>query len=169
MQFRYKEVERVLLEMYEVDEGFRKGFIARLNNFRRLGIPEGVNIGKGKVANYCAKQIYQLVLALELAEFGMAPATISQLTTGISWPFLEEQFREIEKAPSIRRFLMFEPSLMREAFGSESISFTLVTTEEVLDELQRFSGVQHRRHGLLDITAVVQRLNQAIGAETEAG
>ena len=169
MQLRYKMVERVLLNMYEVDDRNRKAFTARLNNFRRLGIPEGVNIGKGKVAEYRAKQMYQLVLALEFSEFGMVPATISRLITGMFWRTYAEHFREIEKAPSKRRFLMFEPSLMREATGTVWTSIKFVTVEEVYPELQLKSGVHNCRHVLLDLTAVVQRLNQAIETETEVG
>jgi hypothetical protein len=71
--FGYSEVESALAEVFDAGDAQRGIFRARLQNFRKLGIP-ATNPGKGQRLRYALADILQLLLALELTEYGLDPA-----------------------------------------------------------------------------------------------
>jgi hypothetical protein len=58
-------------------EGRREAFRGRLQHFRRLGIPRGLNPGKGKRIAYGEDQVLELALCTELSQFGLDPKMIA--------------------------------------------------------------------------------------------
>jgi hypothetical protein len=74
--FAYAEVESALAEVFGVRGARRQGaFRARLQNFRKLGIP-AENPGKGRRLRYSATELFQLLIALELTEYGLDPTLV---------------------------------------------------------------------------------------------
>jgi hypothetical protein len=74
----YAEVERSLAAVYEAEGVQQTAFRARLKHFRKLKIPQS-SPGKGQRLRYSASDIFQLMIALELTEFGIAPELIAKL------------------------------------------------------------------------------------------
>ena len=79
MGLNYAEVEAVLARMFHAGAATQGAFRGRLGHLRRLGIPIGLNPGKGKRIAYELEQIYQLGFCLELEEMGLDPSLISRL------------------------------------------------------------------------------------------
>jgi hypothetical protein len=80
MALDYAEVEAVLAQLHHAGGAVQHGaFRGRLAHLRRLGIPIGLNPGKGKRISYEIEQLYQLALCLELAEFGLDPSLIVKM------------------------------------------------------------------------------------------
>lgn len=71
MQFR--EVETALAHLIGVHPEKRARFQALLKQLQRMGFPEGVNAGKTSRAAYNASHLFQLAVALEILQIGIAP------------------------------------------------------------------------------------------------
>jgi hypothetical protein len=78
----YAKVSRLLGELHNAhwqsaEGAFGKAFRGRLQNFQRFGIPLGKSPGKGKKIDYKKDDVFQLAFCLEMAEFGVDPALIT--------------------------------------------------------------------------------------------
>jgi hypothetical protein len=73
----YATVETALARLHDAGPEVQTGaFRGRLKHLQRLGLPLGEKPGKGSRIDYDAQQIWQLAIALELAEFGIDPTKI---------------------------------------------------------------------------------------------
>lgn len=63
----------MLAACHRVGSANRTKFQARLKNYLRLGFPEGLVEGRGRAAKYLPQHVFQLELALQFAELGVAP------------------------------------------------------------------------------------------------
>src|SRR3954468_14360283 len=79
MGLDYAEVEALLALAFHAGAATQGAFRGRLGHLRRLGIPIGLNPGKGKRINYEIEQVYQLALCLELEEFGTDPSLVASM------------------------------------------------------------------------------------------
>lgn len=52
---------------------------SRVQNLQKMGIPLGMNVGKGKRINYSRNEAYQIFLCIELANLGIAPSISTQI------------------------------------------------------------------------------------------
>src|SRR3954451_11295887 len=100
MSFTYAQVEAALARLFNADpEVQRKTFRARIVHLRRVGIPLGLNPGRGKRIAYELEQVYQLGLCLELEEMGLDPSLISRLIekfwATMFYPLLVEAEQEL--------------------------------------------------------------------------
>ena len=71
--FAFSEVVAILVRLFQVDEGKRDTFIARLQQLQRLGLPSGVNTGRGAKVRYLNWQVADLMLFLDLLDCGTTP------------------------------------------------------------------------------------------------
>ena len=94
--FAYAEVESALVEVFDVGDARQGTFRARLQNFRKLGIP-AKNPGKGQRLRYSAADLFQLLLALELTEYGLDPALVVK-TIRDDWSIQHGFFTAIQYA-----------------------------------------------------------------------
>ncbi|MGZ3709450.1 MAG: hypothetical protein ACXVBC_11085 [Bdellovibrionota bacterium] len=74
--FAYAEVESALAEVFDLRDVQQGIFRARLQNFRKLGIPAR-NPGKGQRLRYSVSDLFQLLIAIELTEFGHDPKLVA--------------------------------------------------------------------------------------------
>ena len=77
--FSYARVETALAQVFGAELLQRTVFRARLKHFRRLGIPSQ-NPGKGGRVTYSMSDVFQLMVCLELSEFGIDPNLIVKHT-----------------------------------------------------------------------------------------
>ena len=76
--FEYARVERALARVYQAEHVREKAFRGRLKHFRKLGVPNQ-NPGKGARVHYSASDVFQLMVCLELSEFGLDPNLIVKI------------------------------------------------------------------------------------------
>jgi hypothetical protein len=117
----YAEVEKVLAKLHGADGDVQqKAFRGRLKHLKRLGIPRGINPGKGAKVWYKEAQLYEWAFCLELAEFGLDPTAIVRL--------MEQKFKDdilphlVEarlQRDSDDLYFVASPSLMSAAWQSK--------------------------------------------------
>lgn len=103
----YAKVARLLGQLHNAnwqnpDGPFGGAFRARLQNFQRFGIPLGKRPGRGKKIDYKKDDVFQLAFCLEMAEFGVDPALITNLLKYYWKDDLSEIFVE-QAAPEKRK------------------------------------------------------------------
>lgn len=76
IRLTFGELEARLARLHEIASAKRTQFQARLRNFQRLGIPQGVASGRGKTAYYGPGQVVEMALALELTQLGLLPERV---------------------------------------------------------------------------------------------
>jgi hypothetical protein len=74
----YARVETALAQVYQAEHVQKTAFRGRLKHFRKLGIPQH-NPGKGGRIQYGMQDVWQLMVCLELAEFGIDPNLIVKI------------------------------------------------------------------------------------------
>lgn len=74
--FAFSEVVAILVDMFNVTETKRDTFVGRLQQLQKAGIPAGANLGRGTKVRYVNWQLADLVLALDLLDLGLTPATL---------------------------------------------------------------------------------------------
>jgi hypothetical protein len=77
--FAYAEVEEALAKLYAAEHVQRGAFRGRLKHFRKLGIPQRQPGKGGRIRYTTAGDIFQLMLACELSEFGIDPHLIADI------------------------------------------------------------------------------------------
>jgi hypothetical protein len=83
----YAEIESILAGLHHADGDVQqKAFRGRLKHLKRLGIPRGINPGRGAKVLYKEAQLYEWAFCLELAEFGLDPTAIVRL--------MEQRFKD---------------------------------------------------------------------------
>jgi hypothetical protein len=115
MSWDYAVVEDALATMYRSDPAQGKAFRGRLQNFQRLGVPLNLKPGKGKKISYTDAEIFQWMLCLELAEYGVTPSTITNTIKAYWGSHLLDAIRAAHQGSSDQNndvFICFSPRLM---------------------------------------------------------
>lgn len=73
MQLTFAQVEHVLSQCQNIREERRSAFANRLKNYQKAEFPAGINTGRGRAASYGVGHLWQLAVALELNQLGLAP------------------------------------------------------------------------------------------------
>jgi hypothetical protein len=76
--FTYAEVETALAKVYDAADVQKTAFRGRLKHFRKLGMPQQ-QPGKGSRISYTESDVFHLMIACELAEFGVDPRLIADI------------------------------------------------------------------------------------------
>jgi hypothetical protein len=166
MELRYQQVQKVFFRMYDVESDKEKAFESRLNNFRLFKIPQGIQVGQGKVAKYGWQQMLQLAVAIELAHLGMHPREIRPFCHKFVWQAINDGFQMAASARGDRLFLVFDSPRMMPASGEVmSGLMSVMNATQVFQEVLLKSNSDHRRYILLDLTGILERLEEAIESE----
>jgi hypothetical protein len=93
LQFPYRVVERALATSYGIPEAAREAsFRSMLNNLQKLGVlGEAARVGRGAPLVYTPVELHRLVVAIELCELGVPPATTAALIAN----YWESHFKAI--------------------------------------------------------------------------
>jgi hypothetical protein len=142
IELGFSDVESVLARLNRVAEAKRVAFRARLKHFQRLGFPEGVNTGTGKRAIYGVRQLFQLVLAMELTQTGMAPQRVVRTING-NWSNIELQILAALAVPSV--YELFHPPLT-------NADRVLILSPEALRDLADSGDGEYDYHDSVDST-----------------
>jgi hypothetical protein len=83
LELPYRAIERALAATHDIPEAAREtGFRSMLSNLQKLGaLGEAARVGRGAPLAYTPDMMHRLVLALELCELGVPPATAVALIT----------------------------------------------------------------------------------------
>jgi hypothetical protein len=98
--FTYAMAETVLARLHAASEDAqRAAFRARLKHLKRLGIPSGINPGRGKRVSYAGEQIFEWAFCLELAEFGIDPTVVVEIIRGYWLSDILPRFLDAHQEP----------------------------------------------------------------------
>jgi hypothetical protein len=180
--FSYSQAEAALARMYETpsDPSQRGAFRARIRNFQKLGIPFGVNPGRGSRIEYGLPEIYQWMLCLELAEFGMPPSTIaailkkrwkptirSEKSDGILFNLTRAAAEDCSKNVDAQDvYLCVSPAAMSQAWSKSNrpdLHFRWFNQDQSDLFLRNVTGAQ-RRACVINVTYLLRSLQEAICA-----
>jgi hypothetical protein len=112
LQFSYGTVERALAASYGIPEAVRKtGFRGMLNNLQKLGaLGEAARVGRGAPLVYTPTELHRFIVAIELCELGVPPATTVALIDGY-WAKFESICNRAEKNnPAIHGGVPIDPN-----------------------------------------------------------
>jgi hypothetical protein len=157
----YATVETALARLHDANPEVQRGaFRGRLKHLQRLGIPLGERPGKGSRINYSCDQIWQLAVALELAEVGIDPAIISNIFKR-SWNssisiMVDEA---IEKSADSDEILEAHVSLMSSAWTGQDVRFDLASRFFPRDK-NRQPDRDKRRTVTINLRNMVDELTQ---------
>src|SRR5262249_27815215 len=92
-QVPYGSVERALAASHGIPEAVREaGFRSMLNNLQKLGVlGEKARVGRGSPLAAAPREAHRLILALELCELGVPPAT----AVGLVATYWDSKLKEI--------------------------------------------------------------------------
>jgi hypothetical protein len=76
--FAFFEVVEILATMFGVHSDRRDTFVSRLQQLQKLGLPGGVNVGRGVKVRYVNWQLADLAMMLDLIDSGMSPGTLQE-------------------------------------------------------------------------------------------
>jgi hypothetical protein len=89
-----RKVEHFLVEFHDIAPGHLGAYAGRLKHLTRQGFPVGVGAGRGTPAEYDADQLFQLVTAMELTQFGVMPLRAIRLVSD-AWPRLRDAVLQV--------------------------------------------------------------------------
>jgi hypothetical protein len=109
----YAEAESALAAIYRASGKAQAGaFRGRLKHFKRLGIPLGVNPGRGKKIDYGQNEVYQWCFCLEFAEFGIDPSVIVKIVRRYWKTEIFPALIEIRRKPETVHYFWISPEFM---------------------------------------------------------
>lgn len=83
--FSFKHVDAILADVFGVADEKRKTFTARLQQLQKLGLPPGVNTGRGTRAQYASWQLADFLFYMDLLDAGVSPALIAGQFKGLGF------------------------------------------------------------------------------------
>ncbi|WP_174278522.1 hypothetical protein [Sphingomonas bacterium] len=89
-----RKVEHFLAQFHDIAPDHLAAYAGRLKQITRRGFPVGVGAGRGTPAEYDADQLFQLVAAMELTQFGVMPLRAIRLVSE-AWPRLRDAVLEV--------------------------------------------------------------------------
>jgi hypothetical protein len=181
--FRYAVVEQALMAIHGfVEQKKRALFRARLIHFQRLKIVPA-SPGKGRRIAYRREDIFRWAMALEFAEFGMAPTEIKKILD-MNWiriaPALLEARDEVDK------YLFFHPKLLGRLSPAEERETSLklgapysITLEIIsdladlgrqakTDQARLFLDRVRARYGMINLSRLRRKLEENLVAFSQA-
>ncbi len=73
LELTFGQVETVLSRLNRISDEKRGAFVGRLKFLQRNGVPQRDTPGRGKAGTYTLEQLFELALAVELLQAGLAP------------------------------------------------------------------------------------------------
>lgn len=141
VELGYGQVEALLARLHRIADDKRVAFQGRLKHLQRLGFPRQTNTGKGRRVRHSYETLIQLVLALELTQFGLAPQRVVQLVNG-GWAncrsvvgLITEQFA-LEEIDRSKFYLMVRPEALRELTDAGEGRYDYMDAIGISDEHQ---------------------------------
>lgn len=163
--FSYATAETVLARLHGADQKVqRAAFRGRLKHLKRLGIPRGINPGRGAKVWYDDAQIYEWAFCLELAEFGLDPTTtvgfMERHWAGDLLPkLLTDRRRQTPDGDDLYFFAY--PQLMADAWApskDEAIPYRWVRRSESERWVHRLIGT-NRRAIIINVSSIVREID----------
>lgn len=168
----YAELETALARLHGAGPDAQRGaFRGRLKHLQRLGLPLGDKPGKGKRIDYSEEQVWQLALALELAQFGVDPSLIVELITK-QWWFLKGGIREanrrVEQKETDDYFFVAPVAFMSAAWGTNKAKFSEDAGFLAGSEMTgiAFEG-DERRALVVNVSEILRSLSNLLNANTD--
>jgi hypothetical protein len=176
--FRYAVVEHALMAVHGFVEQKKGAFRARLIHFQRLKIVPA-SPGKGRRIAYRREDIFRWAIALEFAEFGMAPTEIKKILDMYWRPIAPAVLEEGDGAD---KYLFFHPNLLGRLSPEEeretslkpgapySVTIAIISDLTELDkqaktDQARTSLDQFRaRYGMINLSRLRRKLEENLVA-----
>jgi hypothetical protein len=136
----YARIETALARVYGAEDVQKSTFSGRLKHFRKLGVPAR-KPGKGTRIEYEDADLWQLMICLELSEFGIDPTLIVKIVRR-HWEvsgYLPQAIQLARQFPGNDRFVAIPVNFMSHAWAGgwketkteTSISISQTTSDPV--------------------------------------
>ena len=176
--FRYAVVEHALMAVHGFVEQKKGAFRARLIHFQRLKIVPA-SPGKGRRIGYRREDIFRWAIALEFAEFGMAPTEIKKILD-MNWLRIAPVV--LEERDGVDRYLFFHPNLLGGLFAEDEretsvkpgapYTFTIAIISDLteLDKQAKTDQAQvsldrfRARYGMINLSRLRRKLEENLVA-----
>jgi hypothetical protein len=157
----YAEAESVLASLHGATaEVQRKAFRGRLQHLKRLGIPIGINPGRGAKIRYREEQLYEWAFCLELAEFGLDPSLIVQIMKNNRKEILDNLTKAREAPNGDDLYFVTNPNFLTASWAvNRPLRFRFIPLSDTKRLVQRLYG-QHRRAILINISDLFRRFGE---------
>lgn len=150
MELRYKHVEAALAAVLEIKSKDMGAFRARLRHLRNLGLPKLPTPGSGRKIAYSERQAFEMLVALELEDVGLAPR--SAATIGASIVRQHSSLRELVARQS-------EYDLFVAITPSDQKRWTALATRAAFDE---YVALRQSVYSLIDLSVCASKLDRAL-------
>lgn len=152
----YAQAEGALAQIHGANgDAQRSTFRARLKHLKRLGIPRGINPGRGAKIHYFEEQAFEWLFCLELAEFGIDPTIIVQLIEKHWDGDILPRLKRIQARPGADdnpTYFIAHPSLMRAAWSDvDPLPYEWMDQRTMLRKIGRL-----RRAIMIDVTDLMR-------------
>lgn len=156
------DVETALSKIHNIPEDRFPAFRARLQNFKRLNVVPSSG-GRGRRLAYSRDTIYLLAFAVELAQFGVEPATIKKMIDVYSAPIINSFEYAGRSTEDI--YLLFSPNVVTNPpERAENSVWLLHQYGESLISASAIKSLLGRRAGLVNISEARRALDRALPA-----
>jgi hypothetical protein len=157
----YAEAETVLARLHAASGDVQKNaFRGRLKHLKRLGIPLNSNPGRGSKIFYFEDELFQWAFSLELAEFGIDPATIARFIQSEWAEHILPKFHEARggaRRGGDSLFIMY-PRLISDAWAPKKFDYEWIEAND--RKLLRRLTSYKRRAILINLSDLASEIGQ---------
>lgn len=167
--FTYAEVETILASLHRADAATQKGALrGRLKHFKKLGIPLGINPGKGARIAYTIDTIWEWSFCLSLSQAGLDPTVIATILKYNWTALILPEFKSCDAGTvDGTSFFYLEPWLMTRSWGGykdalfEGVGDIGIATRAELNAMLDASSLDGSPLLLIDLKRLVHSINVA--------
>lgn len=161
----YGEVVRVLAKMHDFAPAKSTPLRGRVQHLQKLGVPSGVNTGRGRAAAYGRDELFQIAVAFEMLDLGFPPERARLVTT--NWDMVRGGILEAATVnPFERVYLVLHPLALNYLRNKEAEPQELATSIFFLRKTMLVDWMNTpataRSTALIDLTAVLYALDDAL-------
>jgi hypothetical protein len=158
---RYRDVEAALARVFAIDEDQIAALRARIRHLRNIGVPDLPKVGTGTQITYTRAHAIELMFALHLAQFGVAPRWFQQ--------FVQDQFGKLiegaARADDDDTYLFIHPThlIPKASDAGRGYAFAIRGRQKMLAHIPK---MKVHSWTVINLSEMIRSLDAALSAAT---